>query len=448
MRRIRFRSLVAGLAAAVSISGAAVAVTGGPAFAIAVPPCDDHAAYWNDVLLAAYRSVGGPPTVLSRAGAMMHLAMYDTAVSLGMTGTPYIAKVPRSAGFDYDTIANYDTAASTMLQNVFPGFNVSQYFTVARSGCPVVEPGPNGFSTDVAGKVVQNIMTARANDGLGNNTAYTPSITAGQWRPTDSSPAATPNWGLVKPFGLTSGSQFRPPLPGGFSTISAMLTSSAYATQVNEVKTAGSATATPAQRTADQTVAAYFWANDVNGTYKPPGQLYKMTQIVANARAGTNKIKLFALVSMAMADAAIAAWDAKYDTSIDLWRPETAIHEPQSDGNSATTPDGAWTPLSNDRNGVHFSPAFPAYVSGHATFAAAWAGVMKRFYATDAVTFTATTEDPHASGVTRTFTSFTAAANEDALSRLWLGVHYRWDADQGLATGDKVANYVFANYLR
>ena len=448
MRRRKFRSLLAGLAAAVSISGAAVAFTPSPALAIAVPPCDDHAVYWNDVLLAAYRSVGGAPTVLSRAGAMMHLAMYDTAVSLGMTGTPYIAKVPKSSEFDYDTIANYDTAAFRMLQNVFPSFDFSQYFTVARQGCPKVEPGPKGFSTDVATTVVQNIMNARANDGSATTTGYTPQIVAGQWRPTDGNSAVTPNWGLVKPFALTSGSQFRPPLPGGFSTISAMLTSSAYATQVNEIKRIGSATASTADRTADQTTAAFFWANDLNGTYKPPGQLYKITQIVANARTGTNKIKLFALVSLAMADAAITAWDAKYDTSIDLWRPETAIHEPQSDNNSATTPDGSWQPLSVDRNGVHFSPAFPAYISGHATFGAAWAGIMKRYYGTDAVTFTATTEDPQASGVTRTFTSFSAAATEDALSRLWLGVHYRWDAEYGLSSGDNVANYVFANYLR
>ena len=227
-----------------------------------------------------------------------------------------------------------------------------------------------------------------------------------------------------------------------------MLRSSAYADQVNEVKRVGSATAVPPDRTDDQTTAAYFWANDVDGTSKPPGQLYKITADVVTARPVTFRIKLFALVSMAMADAAVAAWDAKFDTAIDLWRPDTAIEEPQTDNNSATTAQANWVPLSNDRNGVHFSPSFPAYISGHATFAGAWAGIMKRFYGTDAVTFTAKTEDPHAVGVTRTFTSFSAAANEDALSRLWLGVHYRWDADAGLSTGDNVAGYVFGNRLR
>ena len=449
MRKIGIRSLIA----AVVMSGAAVGLSATPAFAVATPPCDDHAVYWTDVMLTAFRAqtgTDGAPTRLSRAAAMMYLSMYDTAISLGQTGTPYIAKVAKQANFTYDPTQNYDTAASTVLRSVFPSFDFSSYVTAAGKSCVLGEPGPEGFSVSVAQTAAQNIISARANDGSANNTAYTPaSTTAGQWRPTESGKnAVTPNWGLVTPFGLSSSAQFRPSLPGGFSTIDQMLRSSAYATQVNEVKQVGSATATTADRTADQTTAAYFWANDVDGTSKPPGQLYKITADVVTARPVTFRIKLFALVAMSMADAAVAAWDAKYDTAIDLWRPDTAIEEPQTDNNTATTPLASWQPLSNDRNGVHFSPAFPAYVSGHATFAGAWAGIMKRFYGTDAVTFTAKTEDPHAVGVTRTFTTFSAAANEDALSRLWLGVHYRWDADAGLSTGVNVAGYVYGNRLR
>ena len=87
-------------------------------------------------------------------------------------------------------------------------------------------------------------------------------------------------------------------------------------------------------------------------------------------------------------------------------------------------------------------------LSAKKTVTTSFDGGMKRYYGTDAVTFTATTEDPHAVGVTRTFTTFSAAANEDAMSRLWLGVHYGWDADYGLSTGENVAGYVFGNRLR
>lgn len=444
MRTPALRRLAAAALAALGLV-ATIAVTPSPAQAITADT--DHVVYWNNVLLKAYRQTGGPPTNLSRAGAMMHLAMFDTAVSLGASGSAYLAKVQPLAGYSYDRNANLDITAYKVLQNVFPKIDFSQDYSTARSIGPFGEPGPNGWSTSIGETTAQNMIDARARDGSTNSTRYQVSFTAGQWQPTGSGDAASPNWGLVKPFGLTSGAQFRPPLPGGFSTITGLLTSSEYAKQVNDVKKYGSATASSIDRTDDQTQSAWFWANDLDGTYKPPGQLFKTTQTIAANQPGTDTVRLFALVSMAMADAAIAAWDAKYDTSIDLWRPETAIHEPQTDNNTATVPDGNWQPLSADRNGVHFSPPFPAYVSGHATFAGAWAGIIKRYYGTDAISFTATTEDPHATGVTRSFTSVSAAATEDANSRLYLGVHYQWDADQGLATGDSVANHIFTNYL-
>ena len=95
-----------------------------------------------------------------------------------------------------------------------------------------------------------------------------------------------------------------------------------------------------------------------------------------------------------------------------------------------------------------YTPAFPAYISGHATFAGAWSAVMKRFFGTDAIAFDATTDDPHAVGVVRHMTGFDDAAEENALSRIYLGVHYRFDAEAGLDTGRSVGAYVFANRLR
>ncbi|MBE2318014.1 vanadium-dependent haloperoxidase [Solirubrobacter sp. CPCC 204708] len=169
--------------------------------------------------------------------------------------------------------------------------------------------------------------------------------------------------------------------------------------------------------------------------------------------------RLFALVSAGMADAAIAAWDLKFLTPVDLWRPSTAIHNAASVGNAGTQADTNWRPLSHDRNGVSFDPCFPAYVSGHATFGGAWSRVLEdEFSGTDYTNpfpLTLTTEDPHATlappavgFVTRSFDSFTEAAEENALSRIWLGVHYRIDATGGLATGRSVATDVGASALR
>ncbi len=123
------------------------------------------------------------------------------------------------------------------------------------------------------------------------------------------------------------------------------------------------------------------------------------------------------------------------------------------DGNGATTVDPKWKPLSVDPNGNRFSPPFPAYVSGHATFGAAHAAIMRGYFGTDNVTFTATTEDPNAKDVngnslTRTFNSFTVAALENARSRIYLGVHFQWDGDHGFLSGSALGEHVFETQLR
>lgn len=246
----------------------------------------------------------------------------------------------------------------------------------------------------------------------------------------------------MTPFTLSSGTQFRPPPPAGFSSLPDLLASPQYAAQVNEVKSLSAVNSTT--RTAEQTRIAFFWANDVAGTYKPPGQLLRHTALIALDRnlESFAAAKLYTLVSLAMADAAIVAWDAKFRTPIDLWRPESAIRLADTDGNPATEADPAWQPLSVDRNGVRFSPPFPAYTSGHATFAGAWAGVMKRYFGTDNFTFHVDSADPNEMQY-RTYTSFSAAGAENARSRVYLGVHYQFDADFGLSSGDAVAGHVF-----
>ncbi|MCM0675873.1 phosphatase PAP2 family protein [Micromonospora phytophila] len=435
--------------AALTALAVTVPVAAAPTPATAAPASFDHILYWNDVLLKAYRQTGGPPTVLSRAGAMLHIALFDTHTAISHIGTPYLSSgVTREPGATYDLKANLDVAAYNLLQlQLFPNIDFSTDFQKARLDAPNYEPGPGGFSTSIAESVVDNVRLNRANDGSTNNTPYVPSSDPGQWRPTEGVAAASPNWGLVKPFALTSGSQFRPAPPGGYSTPASLLASTDYAAQVADVQSLGAANSTA--RTDEQTKIAYFWANDLDGTYKPPGQLFKLTQIVAKQRglSQSANAKLFALVGIAMADAAITAWDAKYQTGIDLWRPVSAIQLAGTDGNPDTEADDNWQPLSNDA-GVPFSPPFPAYVSGHATFGGAWAGMMRRYFGTNNVTYTATTEDPHAVGVTRTFNTFTAAAVENARSRVYLGVHYQWDGDNGVAAGDAVAGHVYANRLR
>jgi PAP2 superfamily len=421
---------------------------------------NDEILRWTYYLQQVIRQLSpGAPTPISRLTAMMYGATYDAVNSLDNIGTPYLGKVLVIPGCSFNrpqclaaavnsAAANTLTnALSTSQPNVVGYVQAAQQAESARIGLGLAA----GVGSTAGILSAVQMTNARANDGSTNNQPYTPGSEPGAWRPTGNgcTTAVTPNWGLVKPFALTSGSQFRPPRPGGFASYPALLSSSLYAAQVNEVQSLGrfdSATRTP-----DQTEAALFWSNDVDGTYKPPGQHLDHTRIISQQRGLTlqQNARLFGLLGLALADSGITAWDSKYDTQIDLWRPETAIKLASTDNNPATTADPGWQPfLSNRAGDTHFSPCFPAYTSGHATFGGTWAKVMQLYFGTDAITFTATTDDPHAQGVTRTFTSLDTAATEDAISRVYLDVHYRFDADFGLSSGKSVANYIFNTQLR
>jgi hypothetical protein len=405
--------------------------------------------YWNDTLLELYRRQGGGPGPLARAAAIMHAGMFNAINTAdwsqrGWTGqgVDWYGARPAPTG----SYVNEDAAAGLVARELlFQAFPAHQPFIAQRFTARYGQSPPND-AVDLANRTVAEIRRLRNGDGSANFTPYQTSTTPGAWRPTAGGGcgnAVDPNWGAVRPFTMTSTTQFRQPLPGGFTSYPALLASSLYAQQVNEVQSLGRFNSTT--RTALQTQIAWFWANDLDGTYKPPGQLLVHTQLVAQQRGITDPNRLariFAQVSLAMADAGIASWDMKYLTPIDLWRPQTAIQLAASDGNPATNPDPAWLPLSATRTDERFSPCFPAWASGHATFGAAWAGVMRSEFGDNANNVVLTTEDPHAIGVTRTLPTFTAAAVENAESRIFLGVHYRFDATAGNAAGFGIGDRV------
>jgi len=412
----------------------------------------DAVTHWNAVLLDVVRQVGGPPGPIARGGAMMHGAIYDAVNSIVPTHEPYLVTVAASPTASLEAAVAH--AAHDTLAAAFPATTVD---LTGELSAALAAIGASASATEIAaGKAAGRaaalaMVQERSGDGSEVASPYVAGTQPGDWRPTGSGDAAGPNWPGVKPFCMTSGEQFRPPRPGGYQSKTEMLASPEYAAQLNEVALLGEASAPATVRTADQTEIAFFWANDLDGTYKPPGQLFEITKIVS-VQKGLDVVenaRLFALVALAMGDAAIVAWDAKYETGLDLWRPETAIREAGGDGNPGTTPHPGWEPLSQSAAGTHFSPPFPAYTSGHATFGAAHAGVMRLYFGTDNVTFTATTEDPSSGpGVTRSFNSFTQAALENARSRIYLGVHFQWDGDHGFLSGNALAEHLMATRLR
>ncbi|THV39467.1 vanadium-dependent haloperoxidase [Glycomyces buryatensis] len=412
----------------------------------------DPVLYWNDTLLETYREVGGAPGPLARSGAMLHAAQWDALVSVSRKGTPYQSQTPELPDDENPPAleAALSYAAYEVLRSVYSGRDYGTALDEAVSRFKgEYTPIQLIRGARIGEAVAEAIVAARASDGANGDDSYESELVPGAWRPTASGAAATPQWGKVAPFTLKHGGQFRPSPPDDCPDYARLLASPLYERQLEEVRALGEKDSRA--RTRAETRIGFFWANDLDGTYKPPGQLFDATKRLSiEAGLGVEQnVRLFGLLGLALADAGIAAWDSKYLSNIDLWRPEQAIRYADRDGRPDTNPDHGWVPLSQDRKGEPFSPNFPAYVSGHATFGGAWAAVLRLFFDADNVPFTVGTEDPHSgNGETRDFESFTAAAEENARSRVFLGVHYQFDGDAGNKLGARVGEHVFANHLR
>ncbi len=384
---------------------------------------------WNQILLDAVRTDRTAPPIASRDMAIVHTAIFDAVNSIDRQYAPYATSVvvhPRASKEAAAVSAAYETLIS-----IFPAQKATfdAKYAAALAAIPDGKAETDGVN---AGKAVASqILSLRATDGSSTTVTYTPGTDPGDWRPTPPGlqSAVLPQWPNVHPWAMTSGSQFRPvALPA--------LTSVAYATALNEVKTIGSATSTT--RTADQTAIAKFWANG-GGTATPPGHWNVVAQIVAEDRHNSleENARLFAMLNIGLADAAIASWDAKYATN--FWRPITAIQSADTDNNAATVADPSWTPLLT-------TPAFPTYTSGHSTFSGAAAAVLKGFFGTDRVHFVLPSE---AAGLaSRTFTSFSQAAVESGISRIYGGIHFSFDNVAGLDAGERLGQLVVRNFLK
>ena len=145
--------------------------------------------------------------------------------------------------------------------------------------------------------------------------------------------------------------------------------------------------------------------------------------------------RMFAMADLAGADGAIACWNDKYYWN--FWRPITAIHEADNDGNPATVADPNWTPL-------FATPPFPEHPSGHTCISGAVVKTLRHFFGTDKVSFSTFSSF---SNSTRSFDRFSDAIKEIIDARVWAGIHFRTADDQGYVIGRKVAHELKKNYF-
>src|SRR5437879_1891608 len=384
------------------------------AFLIGTVAHADVVTEWNNAALDAIRAGHRPPPIASRSLAILHVSIYDAVNGIDRTHEPYLvqSEVPASASRE----AAASATAHEALVNLFPAA-ASSFETLYAAILAAIPDGPQKTAGIVWGEFVANqILLARANDDS-NATMPPPGGSGpGVWVPTPPAflPYLLPQWGFVVPFAMSSSSQFRPPGPPS-------LDSEQYAADYNEVKELGATVGST--RTEEQTLIALFWA-DGAGTETPPGHWNSIAQSIASARGNTleENARLFALLNIAMADAAICSWDAKY--TYDFWRPVTAI--------AFVEPDLNWMSFI-------VTPPFPDYTSGHSTFSAAAAAVLPLFYDTEDLPFM--TGSDFLPGVYRSFPTCFDAAEEAAVSRIYGGIHFRTASEDGLQAGTSIGQW-------
>jgi hypothetical protein len=435
----------------------------------------DMVVQWNNIALQAsvndYSLPPGEqigPTRLGRAMAIVHAAIYDSVNSISPQYTPYLTQVVPAAGASMD--AAVAQAACDTLNAMFP--NQQGYFQNQLTSS--LQPIPAQARADgvaVGDAVANAILTARSNDNSqiyanGNSgPTYMYQQGPGKWQadPLHSSATPlTPLWGSVTPFVMQSETQFFPPAPPA-------LNSQVYAQAYMVTKLIGQDNS--AFRTPEQTDIGIFWGYDAQPQLCAPVRFYnQIAQVIAQQEGNTEvqNARMFALINLALADAGINCWGAKYD--FDLWRPITAIRE--NDPGSVPNYPGGWPGSGNpllvgqgDPNwapwgapahngGGNFTPPFPTYTSGHGTFGGALFKLMEDFYGTDKITFTIMTDEFNTVMpgnlpplTPQTYSSFSQAAGENALSRIFLGIHYTFDAYAAIHSGNQIADYVYTHAL-
>ncbi len=411
----------------------------------------------------------GGPTRSSRALAIVHVAMFDAWNSIHKTYDPYLVQAPNTSRAS--DVAAVSQAAHDTLVAMYPH---QQAFIDAKL-TQALALVPNGRSEtrgiNVGKFVAQKILVARTNDGSEVVGQYIPDGQIGHHDVDPLNPNQgflTPAWGSVTPFAIPSTDAIPTPTVPSLGSVE-------YAQAYSQVKELGEETST--ERTTDQTEIGIYWGYDVaRGLGDPPRLYNQIARVVAQQEGNTvaENARMFALINIAMADSGIQAWGVKYRE--DFWRPIIAIRQGDADGNANTVGDVNWSPLGAPRSNplptedVNFTPPFPAYTSGHATFGGAVFKTMQNFYQTDDISFSipfdfvsdefnGLTTDIHdlipdlvlnavRNELPRHYDSFSQAAAENAASRIFLGIHWRFDAVQGVSAGNRIADYTFDHVLR
>ena len=381
---------------------------------------------WNEI---AFNAFGGPAyqhsLMASRINAMTHLAIHDAVNAVQPVYESYVF-----AGEDInaDPIAAAASAAHTVLVNEMPGKKNLLDSALQKTLSSITDEAARKKGIELGKKAGYAIIEARNNDGSVGEVIgqISHSVIAGVYQPVPPyNIFFAPHWENVKLFGLQSKDQFR-------SAPHPALNSAAYSSAFNEVKEVGSLNSPV--RSADQSAYAKFWYE-----FSEAGWNRVARTVSANKKLNlVESARLFALVNMALADSYIAGWDSK--VHYNFWRPYTAIRNAANDGNNSTIPDAKWEPSEP-------TPPVHDYPSTHSALGNAAATVLANLLGDNTI-FTMTSFTAMPVGSTRSFTSFSLAANENADSRVMAGIHFRFSCEAGQQLGNKIGDWVANNHLK
>ncbi len=383
---------------------------------------------WANITTTSLWSQATAPTRAARVLGMVGGAMFDAVNSITGDYQAYRSSISAAAGSSLEAAAAQ--AAHDVLVSLFPSLQAGFDKALEGSLALITDADAKAGGIAVGAAVAADMIAWRATDGSSDVVAYTPGSAPGDYQltPPGFGSVLDPNWPYVTPFAMTAGDQFRPIAPPA-------LDSAEYAADFNEVKDIGGTVSSI--RTADQVEIGHFWADVPGNSPSPPGHWFEIANRLTQREnlSLSESVRTFALVGIAVADAGIVSWDAKY--FYDFWRPVTAIQVADTDGNPDTDADPTWTPL-------WVSPPFPTYTSGHSTFSGAAATVLEEVFGSNYAFHTGTDDMP---GVVRSFASLQEASSEAGKSRVYGGIHFEFDNAAGLSSGRELGQYIVGNFL-
>ena len=385
---------------------------------------------WNAVAVDTAVANKQNPFAQARYATIVQLAVFEAVNSITGDYHPYLGTITAPSGASADAAAI--EAAYQVLITYFPA-SASTLYSARQNSLAQIPDGQAKADGIATGDAAASAMIAlRANDGSSPPQFKIPGRPVpGEWQATASCPIVNGvavgiafQWQNITPFGIPSASDFLLGPPPA-------LTGNQYAKAYNEVMTVGSLEST--ERPPDRANVALFYA--ASSPTQVFNQAARQVALEENGSLSENA-RTLALVNMAMNDSLVASFLNKYHYN--FWRPETAIHAGDTDGNPKTDPDSSYVPFV-------VTPCFPSYPSNHGSAGNGAAEVLRRIYGEAGHSITLT--NPAVPDIVLQYTSFKQITDDISDARVYGGIHFRTDQEAGADLGRALGTAVYRNNL-